>query len=201
MAASLSHRSLFDGGGAAAPSLLGRLFENQAPAGPENQFASWLPYVAYAPEDKIFVNRDTLGFMVELMPQSGADERMVEILLSLYATCPKGTGIQFSLFASPELIEPLRRYGNLRVEDVDHAEKARERGRRARNANLYRTLARRRVDHYLRGSHASLTQGYHYTVRDFKLLMSVCVPGGLDDEGKEIERPLVVKIAEPAGAP
>ena len=119
---------------------------------PRHQFASWLPYVAYAPEDKLFVNRDTLGFMLELMPQSGADERMVEILLSLYATCPKGTGIQFSLFASPHVIEPLSRYGRLRVEDADQGEKARERGRPARNSNLYRTLARRRVGHYLAGS-------------------------------------------------
>ena len=111
MAASASLRSLFDGGGAAAPSLLGSLFENKARAGPENQFASWLPYVAYAPEDKIFVNRDSLGFMLEIMPQSGADERMVEVLISLYATCPTGTGIQFHLFASPHVREPLRRYG------------------------------------------------------------------------------------------
>ena len=186
MAGSLSLRSLFDGNGIkAAPRHLSELFAFTARDGPENQFASWLPYVAYAPDDKIFVNRDTLGFMVELMPQSGADERMVEILLSLYATCPKGTGIQFSLFASPHLIEPLSRYGNLRVEDADHAEKSRDRGRPARNSNLYRTLARRRVAHYLRGSHVSLTQGYHYTVRDFKLVMSVTVPGGLDDLSRQ----------------
>ena len=160
MAGSLSLRSLFDGSSIkAAPARLGELFEFTARDGPESQFASWLPYVAYAPAEKIFVNRDTLGFMVELMPQSGADERMVEILLSLYATCPKGTGIQFSLFASPQVIEPLRRYGNLRVEDADHADKARDRGRPARNSNLYRTLARRRVGHYLSGSHVSLTQG------------------------------------------
>src|SRR5262249_2820156 len=158
-----------------------------ARAGPANQFASWLPYVAYSPEDQVFVNRDTLGFMLELMPQSGADERMVEILISLYATAPKGTGIQFSLFASPHLIEPLARYGNLRLEDTDQAEKARERGRLARNANLCRMLARRRVAHYLRGSHVSLTQGYHYTVRDFKLAMSVTVPGGLDNLSRREE--------------
>jgi len=182
MAASLSLRSLFNGNGFKdAPRHLGELFEFSARAGPENQFASWLPYVAYAPEDLLFINRDTLGFLLELMPQSGADERMVEILLSLYATAPKGTGIQFSLFASPHLIGPLSRYGNLRLEDADRAEKARERGRPARNTNLYRTLARRRVAHILRGSHASLTQGYHYTVRDFKLVMSVTVPGGLDN--------------------
>ncbi|MGE5813396.1 MAG: type IV secretion system protein TraC, partial [Acidobacteriota bacterium] len=185
MASNASLRALFDGGGAASPSLLRRWFDFTTRDGPENQFASWLPYVAYAPEDKFFVNRDTLGFMVELMPQSGADERMVEILLSLYATCPKGTGIQFSLLASPHVVDPLSRYGALRVEDADHAALARERGRPARNSNLYRTLARRRVGHYLSGSHASLTQGYHYTVRDFKLVLSVCVPGGLDDQSRQ----------------
>jgi hypothetical protein len=37
------------------------------------------------------------------MPQSGADERMAEVLISLYANCPPGTGIQFHLFASPQV--------------------------------------------------------------------------------------------------
>ena len=46
-------------------------------------------------------------------------------------------------------------------------------------------MARRRVAHYLRGSHVSLTQGYHYTVRDFKLVMSVTVPGGLGDLSRQ----------------
>src|SRR5262249_52529750 len=60
--------------------------------GPEDQFASWLPYAAYVVEERLFVNRETLGFMLEVAPQSGADERMAEILVSLYATCPPGTG-------------------------------------------------------------------------------------------------------------
>src|ERR1700680_4122241 len=82
MAGSLSLRALFEGSGSkSAPLHFRELFDFTALAGPENQFASWLPYVAYAPDDKIFVNRDTLGFMVELMPQSGAAERLVEILL------------------------------------------------------------------------------------------------------------------------
>src|SRR5476649_2900768 len=57
---------------------------------PAEQFASWLPYSAYISGDDIFVNRDGLGFMLEIMPQSGADDRMVEVLVSLYSTCPKG---------------------------------------------------------------------------------------------------------------
>ena len=61
----------------------------------------------------------SLGFMLELMPQSGADDRMAEVLISLYSTCPPATGIQFHLFASPHIREQLRRYANLRVEDID----------------------------------------------------------------------------------
>ena len=77
---------------------------------PADQFASWLPYVAYLDEEQLFVNRDGIGFLLEIMPQSGADDRMVEVLISLYANCPAGTGIQFHLFASPHIRPQLRRY-------------------------------------------------------------------------------------------
>ena len=148
---------------------------------PAEQFASWLPYSAYIDGDELFVNRDNLGFMLEIMPQSGADERMVEVLISLYATCPKNTGIQFHLFASPHVGDLLRRYSNLRMEDSDQAEKAKHWGRPARNENLFRRLARQRVGHLLHGAQHSMTSGFHYTVRDFRLMMSVALPGNADD--------------------
>jgi conjugal transfer ATP-binding protein TraC len=79
------------------------------------------------------------------------------------------------------VLDCLSQYGNLRVEDADQGEKAKHYGRPARNTNLYRTLARRRVTHLLQGAHSSLTKGYHYTVRDFKLSLSVCVAGSIDN--------------------
>ena len=147
---------------------------------PAEQFATWLPYSAYLAEEKIFINRDSMGFMLEVMPQSGADERMAEVLVSLYSTCPPGTGLQFHLFASPHVREQLRRYANLRVEDDDQAEKAKRWGRPARNDNLFRKLARQRVGHLLQGAQASLTSGFHYTLRDFRLMLSVAFPAGPD---------------------
>ena len=66
---------------------------------PAEQFAGWLPYSAYLAPEKIFVNRDSMGVMLELMPQSGADERMAEVLVSLYANCPPGIEFE-SLFSS-----------------------------------------------------------------------------------------------------
>ncbi|HEX7650845.1 MAG TPA: TraC family protein, partial [Noviherbaspirillum sp.] len=59
--------------------LLGLHGDDESPA---EQFASWLPYSAYIGTDALFVNRDSIGFMLEVMPQSGADERMVEVLIS-----------------------------------------------------------------------------------------------------------------------
>jgi len=144
---------------------------------PADQFASWLPYSAYLPEERIFINRDGMGFLLELMPQSGADERMAEVLVSLYANCPPGTGLQFHLFASPHIRQQLRQYTNLRVEDADQAEKSRPWGRPAPDENLFRKLARQRVLHLLRGTQTSLTSGFHYTLRDFRLLVSVTLPG------------------------
>jgi conjugal transfer ATP-binding protein TraC len=164
------------------------LFNLGQPAdSPAEQFASWLPYSAYLADEKVFVNRDSMGFMLELMPQSGADDRMAEVLTSLYTTCPVGCGIQFHLFASPHIHSQLRRYTNLRPEDEDQAEKARQWGRPVENDNLFRKLARQRVGHLLRGTQQSLTAGFHYTIRDFRLMLSVAFPGDPLDLNKHDE--------------
>ena len=125
--------------------------------------------------------------MLEVMPQSGADERMAEVLISLYSNCPAATGIQFHLFASPHVRSQLRQYANLRVEDDDQSEKAKRWGRPARNENLFRTLARQRTGHLLQGAQSSLTSGFHYTLRDFRLMMSVTLPGDAEDLNRRDE--------------
>ncbi|MBK8065992.1 MAG: TraC family protein, partial [Betaproteobacteria bacterium] len=79
----------------------------------------WLPYRAYLDDRQVFVNRDSLGFCLEVRPQSGADEEMTRVLTALYAASPPGTGIQFHLFASPAIRGPLARYAALRQPDDD----------------------------------------------------------------------------------
>lgn len=156
------------------------------PAGHKSahQFAGWLPYAAYLAQDALFVNRHGSGFLLELMPQSGADERMVEVLLSLYAPLPAGASAQFSLFASPHVRDQLRRYANMRMEDADQLLSAAQWGRPARNQNLFRSLARQRVAHLLRGSQTSLISGFHFCVRDFRLMLSVTVPWDVNNAGR-----------------
>ena len=64
------------------------------------RFSQWLPYRAYLEDHQVFVNRDALGFCLEVRPQSGADEEMSRVLTALVAASPPGTGLQFHLLAS-----------------------------------------------------------------------------------------------------
>ncbi len=60
-------------------------------AGDAAAFSEWLPYRAYLEDRQVFVNRDSLGFCLEVRPQSGADEEMARVLTALYAASPPGT--------------------------------------------------------------------------------------------------------------
>lgn len=142
----------------------------------ESQMASWLPYRSYLADERLFVNRDSVGFVLSVGPQSGADERMVEVLAPLFKSCPAGTGIQFNLFGSPHVYPILREYASLRKEDDDALAQSTKYGRPARNQNLYRRLARQRVEHLLDGSKESLSEGYPYKVRHFRAMLSVALP-------------------------
>ena len=83
------------------PGLFEALGLGSTPDTPAEQFAAWLPYSAYLATEKLFVNRGSLGFMLEVMPQSGADERMAEVLISLYSNCPAATGAALRIGAAP----------------------------------------------------------------------------------------------------
>lgn len=153
--------------------------------GEPDRFATWLPYFAYMEKEQLFRLRGKrLGFMIEALPQSGADRSMVDILRSLYANCQPGTGIQIHMFGSPHARRQLLEYANLRPEDPDQFERSRQMGRPVRNDNLYRRLARHRVAHLQKGAQQSLTLGYHCGVRDFRLLISVNVGGTPADPAK-----------------
>ena len=70
------------------------------------------------------------------------------------------------------------RYANLRVEDggPGGTRPSIGGGRRA-TRTCSGILARARVGHLLKASHHSMTSGFHYSMRDFRLMMSVTIPG------------------------
>jgi conjugal transfer ATP-binding protein TraC len=150
------------------------------PLNPLSRFSQWLPYSAYIEDRQVFVNRDSLAFCLELRPQSGADEEMARVLTALYAAAPAGAGIQFHLLASPAIRDRLGDYAALRMPD-DEVPEFDTRGRAGRHTNIHRSMARRRVGHTLAGSRHSLIPSQSYLFRDFRLVMSVSIPGNAED--------------------
>ena len=144
--------------------------------------AGWLPYSAYRPQDQVFVNRDSLGFCLELTPQTGANQDTAERLKGLYARLPSDATLQVHLVASPNVGPTLKRYASLRRLDDDATEQAAKYGGRpARNKNVFRQMARRRYAHLLRGSKHPLAPDVTFLVRDFRIFLSVTLPGHITD--------------------
>ena len=119
-----------------------------------------LPYLGWLPDEKLFVldqgsfggkSELQLGFCIETQPQTGSNEEMERVLVSLFMSCPPGTGIQISLYASPHILPTLRAQADRLA--VDRGTGAEPNGGTSarRNRNIFRVLARRRIAHYLKG--------------------------------------------------
>lgn len=140
-----------------------------------------LPYLGWMPQEKLFVldngafgqsDEYSLGFCIETMPQTGANEEMERVLASLFMSCPPGTGIQITLYATPHILPVLRQQANMLPVDPDRGDDAVDR----RNKNIFRALARRRIDHYLKGTSKSLFNHHVYLLRDYRCVISITMP-------------------------
>ena len=145
-----------------------------------------LPYLAWQEDARLFAldqggfgERDehAIGFCIETLPQTGANDEMEKVLASLFVSCPPGTGIQVSLYGSPHILPTLREQANLLPASLDDEEDG---SIQRRHDNIYRHLARRRIDHYLQGTSESIFGHQTYLLRDFRSIISVVLP--LDPE-------------------
>jgi conjugal transfer ATP-binding protein TraC len=146
-----------------------------------SRIADWLPYRSYRDTDKLFINRDSLGFVLELRPQTGADQQTADRLKGLYSRLPVHATMQIHLYASPIVAPMLREYAALRRIDSDARERSAPYGRPARNLNTHRQIARRHYAHLQRGSQQPLIDGMGFLIRNFRLAASVTVPGHIQD--------------------
>lgn len=142
----------------------------------QEQFSTYLPYRGFDAENNLFILSNQVGFCLELAPQSGSDQSMADVLQGILHNWPAGTSIQFHLFGTPHIKRRLAQYANSRMTDPDIKERSDRDGRPVRNENIFRLLARRRVEHLARAAHTSLTKGNTYMLRDFRLVISVTAP-------------------------
>lgn len=131
-----------------------------------------LKYDIYDETSQLFFNDGTVGFMFELVPQTGADDQMEKRLQALYTSAPAKTGIQIVLTGMPDIDPLLARYVELRAEGFDRGEP---------NAELYTELAQNHASHIRRGALGPLWRGDPFTIKNFRILFTVIRAGTTDD--------------------
>ncbi len=149
------------------------------------KFADMLPYLAWIPERRLFVLEgdvpqkvEGIGFCLEMIPQTGATPDMAELLSTIFTYLPKGTGVQWSLVATPLIDRFLDAYVGIRL-DPNKAETQVEKERR----ELFRTLAEKQAEHFRKGATVPIVANQPYLLRDFRIVMSVVIPAtSYDDE-------------------
>lgn len=75
-----------------------------------------LPYDQYDPATELYYNTDSVGFVLAVAPQTGADAELTRSLHGLYDSVPAGYGLQWMLLGDPIIEESLNAYVDLRRE-------------------------------------------------------------------------------------
>jgi len=123
-------------------------------------FSAFLGYRAFEPEGKIFFQRRSRGFILELYPLIGADERVAETLNSLVADLLRpGCECQITNYADPRIAEKLAVWALPRV----------------KAGGVFARMAQYRLDMLKRGVWKSLATDGPFVLRQFRVILSVSV--------------------------
>lgn len=145
--------SLFGGLGRSTPSASGR--------GARAAVADWLSYRSYDPRTRLYYNAGSVGFLLEVTPLIGGDDRAVTILTqALTEGYPADTCIGVWNFASPQISEKLNTWFVPRFAA----------------GGVYHELARNRRDHLARGAWATLGGDAPFLLRTFRTFVGVELP-------------------------
>jgi len=133
-----------------------------------NFIADILPYRVYDKRRKLFFNRASSGFIIEISPFLGADEKMVSILTEFMSQAiPDKTHIQILSWASPRM----------------GAITSRWLAPRCRAGGIYEKLGKERARYIDGGAWDSLSAHAPFYARNFRTLIAVGMEGN-DDDGR-----------------
>ncbi|MCF6195732.1 MAG: conjugal transfer protein TraC [Emcibacter sp.] len=130
-----------------------------------NFIADILPYRVYDKRRKLFFNRASVGFIIELSPFLGADEKLVSILTEFMSQAiPEKTHMQILNWASPRIGEITKRWL----------------APRRKTGGVYGELGLERARHIDSGAWNSLSRHAPFFARNFRTLIAVGIEGSED---------------------
>lgn len=144
-----------------------------------DRLGSLLPY-GHEVEPGLFTIMDekhmaveSIGYTLEVTPQTGATPEMAAQLTSLFsADLPTGSGIQVTLFAEPDIEWAANAYVASRTPAFLAPAHKKE------TASTLTHLAHERVRYLKKGITSPLSQGSHFRVRHYRAWVSVAIPLG-----------------------
>lgn len=129
--------------------------------GEYHSISELLPYRVYDEVNKLYINKNSIGFILETAPLTGADKKTVNILTSMITNgVPKDCTVQFTNWASPKIDHIIDKWAKPREEA----------------GGVYKKLAQKRAEFLKRGAYKSLLPSSEFTVKDFRLFISASIP-------------------------
>jgi conjugal transfer ATP-binding protein TraC len=134
-------------------------------------------YDMYDPDNGLFFNEGSIGFCMEVIPQTGANEEMITRLLTMFTPIPAETSIQIQMFGNTIFDGMIERYYQVRRE-------AQESG----NIDSFGIeLAEKRIDHIMKNVGQPLYGlRSNYSIKKPTLVISVTRDGDMNNQN-EIE--------------
>jgi conjugal transfer ATP-binding protein TraC len=120
-----------------------------------------LPYRAYDPEHKIFHNSGSIGFIMQVAPMIGGDERAVNMIQQMLAqNYPKDSVVEARCFLSPKVATKLNDWFVTRL----------------LSGGIHKEMAKRRVQYLASGAWHSLAGGAPFLIKNFSCAIVVEIP-------------------------
>lgn len=127
-------------------------------------FSYLLPYQTYDESRMLFLNNDSIGFGLELLPLTGAGESEIERLTTMFNDkLPKKGNLHIQLIASNKIGEVLDRFCKAR----------------GVNNEINKKLAQRRYDYYRKSTSESINKHNPFYLRDYRVF--IYYSEGIDD--------------------
>jgi len=135
--------------------------------------ANLLPYRFFDEKTNLFFNENSLGFILEAIPLTGASDKIIDTITGTITDgLPAGCTIQFINFASHKTAGILRQWQEPRN----------------RAGGIYKKLAEKRTEYFYGANFKSLFDN-PFTIKDFKLYIAVSIP-----TKKELNNDLIAKV-------
>lgn len=140
-----------------------------------------LPYRIYDEEDDLYINANSCGWILEVVPLLGADDTIVSVLSELLAdTVPENANLQIINWSSPHISPIINRWVSARTN----------------LSPILKRLVNYRVKHFQTSGSSSLSAHTPLFTRQFRVFISLGLPGEATSKTRKILKTLKVDFEQ-----